>query len=81
MRSQSSVRAWSARRNAPAAPIAADSVAVVMPKRITASTTIVRMPSGITDDDQQLQELELLRLHLPVVPEQQQRRSAATIQK
>ena len=33
-----------------AAPTAADSVAVVMPNRITASTTTVRMPSGITDE-------------------------------
>jgi hypothetical protein len=29
--------------------MAADSVAVVMPNRITASTTMVRMPSGMTD--------------------------------
>ena len=50
MRSQLSVFAWKPSRNAPAAPIAADSVAVVMPNRITASTTMVRMPSGITDD-------------------------------
>lgn len=49
VRFQSSVRAWNASRNAPAAPTAADSVAVVMPSRITASTTAVRMPSGITE--------------------------------
>jgi hypothetical protein len=34
---------------APAAPTAADSVAVVMPNRITARTMTVRMPSGATD--------------------------------
>ena len=34
----------------PAAPTPADSVAVVMPNRITASTTKVRMPSGMTED-------------------------------
>ncbi|MBA7475906.1 hypothetical protein ES707_11281 [subsurface metagenome] len=50
VRFQSRVRAWSARMKAPAAPTAADSVAVVMPNRITASTITVRMPSGITDD-------------------------------
>ncbi len=55
VRFQSSVRAWKASRKAPAAPTAADSVAVVMPNRITASTTTVRMPSGITDDAEQLQ--------------------------
>ena len=33
---QSRVRAWKASRKAPAAPTAADSVAVVMPNRITA---------------------------------------------
>ena len=49
MRDQFSVPACSASRNAPAAPTPADSVAVVMPNRITASTTTVRMPSGITD--------------------------------
>jgi hypothetical protein len=50
VRFQSSVRAWKASRKAPAAPTPADSVAVVMPNRITASTTTVRMPSGITDE-------------------------------
>ena len=50
VRFQSSVRAWKASRKAPAAPTAADSVAVVMPNRITPSTTTVRMPSGITDE-------------------------------
>ena len=50
VRFQSSVRAWKASRNAPAAPTAADSVAVVMPSRMTASTTAVRTPSGMTDD-------------------------------
>ena len=49
VRFQSSVRAWNASRKAPAAPTAADSVAVVIPSRITASTTAVRMPSGITE--------------------------------
>ena len=49
-RFQLSVPAWIASRYAPAAPTAADSVAVVMPNRITASTTTVRMPSGITDE-------------------------------
>src|SRR5438876_194088 len=38
-----------ARYSAPSAPIAADSVAVQMPNRITASTTTVRTPSGTTD--------------------------------
>jgi hypothetical protein len=47
---KSSVPACQAIRNAPAAPTAADSVAVVMPNRITPSTTNVRMPSGITDE-------------------------------
>ena len=50
VRFQSSVRAWKASRNAPAAPTPADSVAVVMPNRMTARTTTVRMPSGITDE-------------------------------
>ena len=49
-RCQLSVPAWIASRKAPAAPIAADSVAVVIPNRMTASTMIVRMPSGITDE-------------------------------
>ena len=44
-----SVPAWTASRKAPAAPTAADSVAVVSPKRITASTSSVSSPSGITD--------------------------------
>src|SRR5213593_1385802 len=42
-------RAITARYSAPSAPIAADSVAVQMPKRITTSTTTVRTPSGTTD--------------------------------
>src|SRR6266436_8563409 len=50
VRFQSSVRACTASKNAPAAPTAADSVAVVIPNRITASTTTVRMPSGIVDE-------------------------------
>ena len=50
VRFQSSVRAWKASRKAPAAPTPADSVAVVIPNRMTASTTTVRMPSGITDE-------------------------------
>ena len=49
MRFQSSVRAWKASRKAPAAPTAADSVAVVIPNRMTARTTTVRMPSGIVE--------------------------------
>ena len=40
-----------ARYIAPRAPIAADSVAVQMPNRITASTTNVRTPRGTTDAD------------------------------
>ena len=47
---QLSVRDPNASRNAPAAPTAADSVAVVMPRRITTSTTPVRTASGITDE-------------------------------
>src|SRR3981081_3932658 len=50
VRFQSSVRAWNARMKAPAAPTAADSVAVVIPNRMTARTITVRMPSGITDE-------------------------------
>ena len=50
VRSQSSVRACSASKNAPKAPTAADSVAVQIPNRITASTTTVRMPSGIVEE-------------------------------
>jgi hypothetical protein len=50
VRFQSSVRAWNARRKAPAAPTAADSVAVVIPSKITVSTTTVRIPSGITEE-------------------------------
>ena len=50
VRFQLSVRAWSASRKAPAAPTAADSVAVVMPNRMTASTTTVRIPSGMTEE-------------------------------
>ena len=73
VRFQSSVRAWKASRKAPAAPTAADSVAVVMPNRITASTITVRMPSGITDDGEQLQHLEARGIHAPVVAHQQQR--------
>ncbi len=42
-------RAITARYSAPSAPIAADSVAVQMPKRITTSTTTVRTPSGTTE--------------------------------
>jgi hypothetical protein len=38
-----------ARYSAPSAPIAADSVAVQMPNRITASTTAVSTPSGTTE--------------------------------
>ena len=41
--------AMTARYRAPSAPIAADSVAVVMPNKITASTTTVSTPSGTTD--------------------------------
>ena len=50
MRWKFSVPACQAIRKAPAAPTAADSVAVVMPNRITPSTTSVSMASGITDD-------------------------------
>ncbi len=50
MRSNVSVPALQAMRNAPAAPTAADSVAVVIPNRITPSTTKVRMASGMTDE-------------------------------
>ena len=50
VRFQLSVRALKASRKAPAAPTAADSVAVVMPNRITASTSTVRMARGITDE-------------------------------
>jgi hypothetical protein len=50
VRFQSSVRAWKASRKAPAAPTPADSVAVVIPKRMTARTTTVRIPSGITEE-------------------------------
>ncbi|MCY1295256.1 hypothetical protein D9M70_445860 [compost metagenome] len=50
VRFQLSVRAWNASRKAPAAPTAADSVAVVIPKRITPSTTMVRMASGMTEE-------------------------------
>src|SRR3954471_21687856 len=50
VRFQSSVRAWNASRNAPAAPTAADSVAVVIQNRITANTTAVSRPSGITEE-------------------------------
>ena len=50
VRFQLSVRACNASRNAPAAPTPADSVAVVMPNRMTPRTTTVRMPSGITDE-------------------------------
>ncbi len=42
--------ACQAMRKAPAAPTAADSVAVVMPNRMTPSTTMVRMASGMTED-------------------------------
>ena len=45
VRFQSKVR----EQAAPAAPTAAYSVAVMMPNRITASTTTVRMPSGMTE--------------------------------
>ncbi|MOA66540.1 hypothetical protein D3C78_1933370 [compost metagenome] len=45
-----SVPACHAIRKAPAAPTAADSVAVVMPNKITPSTTSVSVASGITDD-------------------------------
>ena len=41
--------AITARYRAPSAPIAADSVAVQMPNRITASTTKVSTPSGTTE--------------------------------
>ena len=41
--------AMTARYSAPSAPTAADSVAVVMPNRITASTTTVSTPSGTTE--------------------------------
>ncbi len=42
-------RAITARYSAPSAPIAADSVAVQMPNRITASTTTVSTPNGTTE--------------------------------
>ena len=42
-------RAITARYIAPSAPMAADSVAVQMPNRITASTTTVSTPSGTTE--------------------------------
>ena len=54
VRFQSSVRACSASRKAPAAPTPADSVAVVMPNRMTASTTTVRMPSGMVEETSSL---------------------------
>ena len=41
--------AITARYSAPSAPTAADSVAVQMPNRITASTTTVSTPSGTTE--------------------------------
>ena len=41
--------AITARYSAPSAPMAADSVAVVIPNRITDSTTNVSTPSGITE--------------------------------
>ncbi len=50
VRSQLSVRACTASKNEPKAPTAADSVAVQIPNRITASTTTVRMPSGMVDE-------------------------------
>ena len=50
VRFQSSVRAWNASRKAPAAPTAADSVAVVIPNRMTASTMTVSMPNGMTEE-------------------------------
>ena len=42
-------RAITARYSAPKAPMAADSVAVQMPNRITASTMAVSTPSGTTE--------------------------------
>ena len=42
-------RAITARYIAPSAPMAADSVAVQMPNRITASTTAVSTPRGTTE--------------------------------
>ena len=54
VRFQLSVRACRASKKAPAAPTPADSVAVVMPSRMTARTTTVRMPSGIVDDTSSL---------------------------
>src|ERR1700732_2794270 len=68
VRFQSSVRACMASRKAPAAPTPADSVAVVMPNKITARTTTVRMPSGITDE-----YLETVGIHPPVVAHDHQR--------
>ena len=49
MRSNVNAPEDQASRNAPAAPIAADSVAVVIPNKMTASTTTVKIPSGMTD--------------------------------
>ena len=50
VRFQSSVRADKASRKAPAAPTPADSVAVVMPNRMTPSTMKVRIPSGMVEE-------------------------------
>ena len=73
VRFQSSVRAWNASRNAPAAPTPADSVAVVMPNRMTASTTTVRMPSGMIDEVTSFTTSKPLGVHLRVVAHLQQR--------
>ena len=49
MRSRFRVPALHAIKKAPAAPTAADSVAVVMPNKITPNTTNVRIANGMTE--------------------------------
>ncbi len=73
VRFQSSVLACTASRKAPAAPTPADSVAVVIPNRITPSTTTVRMPSGIVDEVSSFTICEPLGVKSPVVAHLQQR--------
>jgi hypothetical protein len=77
MRWKFSVLACQAIRKAPAAPTAADSVAVVMPNRMTASTMKRQDGQRHHGGHQHAQDLELLGVELPVVPEQQQQRDAA----